>query len=327
MACHPRRSVATLVAFGLALVLAAPSESQPLSQRPIRIVVPFPPGGSTDVIARTMGRRLSAKLGQDVVVENRAGGATVPGTLAVVKSPPDGHTLLLTSDASFAINPHTIKDLVYDPLKDLAPIMVVGTVPNWVVVRADRPEKSFADLIETIRRAPGKVSFSMNAPGGTVHIMMTSFKQRSGLDFELIAYKGLPPALTDLYGGHVTATIDLVAGTAEHVRDGKLRPLVLFDDRRSPVAPDVPIPSESGQKIPPMVSTFAYFTTAGTPPAVVARLHDELAAIAREPEIAARLKQMGIDASLLSPADSARYVRDQYERFGNVIRETGFRTD
>ncbi|MBE7520896.1 MAG: tripartite tricarboxylate transporter substrate binding protein [Burkholderiales bacterium] len=321
------KPVAVLLALGLVLALAAPVDSLPLSNRPIRIVVPFPPGGSTDVIARTMGRRLSEKLGQDVVVENRAGGATVPGVLAAVKAPADGHTLLLTSDASFAINPYTIKDLAYDPLKDLAPVMVVGTVPNWLVVRADRPEKTFADLIDTIRRSPGKVSLTMNAPGSTVHIMMTSFKQRSGLDFELVAYKGLPPALTDLYGGHVTGTIDLVAGTAEHVRDGKLRPLVLFDERRSPVAPDVPIPSEFGQSIPPMVSTFAYFTTAGTPPAVVARLHGELAAIAREPEIAARLKQMGIDASLLSPADSVRYVREQYERFGRVIRETGFKVD
>ncbi len=309
-----------------ALLLAAPAQAADwVSNRPMRIIVPFPPGGSTDVIARVFGLRLTARLGPDVIVENRAGGATVPGTLAAAKATPNGHTLLLASDSSFAINPHTMKALPYDALKDLVPVMVLGVVPNWIVINAARPEKSFGELVEFIRKNPGKATFSVNAAGGQTHLVLESWKKTSGLDFTVVPYQGLPPALIDLLGGRITATVDLIAGTAEQVRDGKLRALAVMGEKRAGAAPDIAAVAEFGdQNRIFALSTFAFFSPGGTPPDRVERLHRELAAIAEEPEVAARLRAMGIDSLRLTPKMSADYVRQQYERFGKIVRDTGF---
>lgn len=291
----------------------------------MRIIVPFPPGGSTDVLARVFGLRLTARLGPDVIVENRSGGATVPGTLAGAKATADGHTLLLASDSSFAINPHTIKNLPYDALKDLSPVMILGVVPNWIVVNAARPEKTFGELVEFIRRNPGKATFSVNAPGGQTHLVLENWKRTSGLDFSVVPYQGLPPALIDLLGGRITATADLIAGTFEQVRDGKLRALAIMGEKRAGTAPEVPAYAETaGVKGLNALSTFAFFAPGGTPPDRVTRLHRELAAIAEEPEVTARMRVMGIESLRLTPKESAEFVRRQYERFGTIVRETGF---
>jgi len=292
-----------------------------------KIIVPYAGGGSTDVLARTIGLRLAARLGKNVVVENRPGGGTVVGTLATVKAEPDGYTLLLTSDLTFAINPHIIKNLAYDPLKDLAPIIILGTTPNWLVVKANSSEKNLGDMVETIRRNPGKVSFSVNGPGGTVHLVLESWKKASGLDFLVVPYSGVAPALVDLLGGRLDGTFDLVGGTVEHTRDGRLRALGVFQEARSSAVPDVPSYTEFGLSNLSMQTTFAFFTTAGTPPAIVERLNRELAAIAREPEMVARLKTMSIDPALHNPADSAEYVRRTYERFKAVVRDANYRAN
>jgi tripartite-type tricarboxylate transporter receptor subunit TctC len=322
-----RRRILTTAA-ALAAATALPARAQPAEwkpSRPIRIIVPFPPGGSTDVLARAFGLRLTARLGPDVIVENRSGGATVPGSLAAAKATPDGHTLLLASDSSFAINPHTIKNMPYDALKDLVPVMILGVVPNWIVVNAGRPEKTFGELVEFIRRNPGKATFSVNAPGGQTHLVLESWKKASGLDFTVVPYQGLPPALIDLLGGRITATADLIAGTFEQVREGKLRALAVLSEKRAGAAPEVPAYAESGgQKGLGALSTFAFFAPGGTPPDRVARLHRELAAIAEEPEMIARMRPMGIDVLRLSPKESAEFVRRQYDRFGAIVRDTGF---
>jgi tripartite-type tricarboxylate transporter receptor subunit TctC len=291
----------------------------------MRIIVPYAAGGSTDVLARTMGMRLAARIGKNVVVENRPGGGTVVGTLATVKSEPDGNTILLTSDLTFAINPHTIKDLAYDPLKDLTPVIILGTTPNWVVVKSNRSEKTLNDLIETMRRNPGMVSFSVNGPGGTVHLVLENWKKASGLDFMVVPYSGVAPALVDLLGERLSATFDLVGGTIEHTKDGRLRALAVFQDTRASAVPDVPSYTESGLSNLTMLTNFVFFAPAGTPTAMVERLNRELAAIARETEMAARLKTMSIDPLLLAPADSAEYVRKTYERFKAIVRATNFR--
>jgi tripartite-type tricarboxylate transporter receptor subunit TctC len=178
-----------------------------------------------------------------------------------------------------------------------------------------------------MRRNPGKVSFSVNGPGGTVHLVLESWKKASGLDFMVVPYSGVAPALIDLLGERISGTFDLVGGTFEHVRDGRLRALAVFQDARSPAVPDVPSYTESGFANLSMLTTFAFFAPAGTPAAIVERVNQELAGIAREPEMAARLRAMSIDALLLSPADSAAYVRRTHERFGKLVRDTGFRSN
>lgn len=308
---------------------AAPTPTAPdaYPSKVTKIIVPYAGGGSTDILARTIGNRLAARLGKSVIVENRPGGGTVVGTLATVKASPDGYTLLLTSDLTFAINPHIIKDLAYDPLKDLAPVMILGTTPNWLVVKANAREKNLGDMIETIRRNPGKVTFSVNGPGGTVHLVLESWKKSSGLDFVVVPYSGVAPALIDLLGERISGTFDLVGGTVEQTKDGRLRALGVFQEARSSAVPDVPSYTEFGLSNLSMQTTFAFFTTAGTPPAIVERLNRELATIAREPEMVARLKTMSIDPVLSNPTDSAEYVRRTYERFKVIVRDANYKSN
>ena len=310
---------------GLGIAASPAPAADTASGRAMRIIVPYAAGGSTDVLARTMGMRLASRMGRSVVVENRPGGGTVVGTIATVKSEPDGNTLLLTSDLTFAINPHTIKDLAYDPLKDLTPVTILGTTPNWVVVKSNRSEKSLNELIETIRRNPGRVSFSVNGPGGTVHLVLESWKKSSGLDFLVVPYSGVAPALVDLLGERLTATFDLVGGTIERTRDGSLRALAVFQDARASAVPDVPSYTESGLGNLAMLTNFVFFVPGGTPRAALENLNRELAAIARETEMAARLSTMSINPLLLAPAESAEYVRKTYERFKAIVRDTNYR--
>ena len=310
-------------------VLGAPNSPAPdtYPSKVTKIIVPYAGGGSTDILARTIGNRLAVRLGKNVIVENRPGGGTVVGTLATVKADPDGYTLLLTSDLTFAINPHIIKDLAYDPLKDLSPVIILGTTPNWLVVKANSREKNLGDMIETIRRNPGKVTFSVNGPGGTVHLVLESWKKSSGLDFVVVPYSGVAPALIDLLGERISGTFDLVGGTVEHTKDGRLRALGMFQETRSNAVPDVPSYTEFGLSNLSMQTTFAFFTTAGTPTAIIERLNRELAAIAQEPEMVARLKSMSIDPVLSSPSDSSEYVRRTYERFKAVVRDANYKSN
>jgi tripartite-type tricarboxylate transporter receptor subunit TctC len=315
--------IATLLGAA-GLLMAAGAQAQ-FPSKPLRIIVPFSAGGSTDVLARTVATHLESRLGQSVVVENKPGGATVIGASSVAKAPADAHMILLASDITFAINPHVLANSPFDPLKDLAAITVVGTAPNWIVMRADSKERDLAALVERIRKNPGQVNMSVNTIGGTAHLVLSAWAKRNNLNVTIVPYPGVGKAIPDLLGGHLQAIVDVVGGTAPFVKDGKMIPVALLHSKTSPLAADVAPYTASGQKDMDVVTTFAFFTTGGSPKQDVERLNREIAAILRLPDVAEKLKILAIDPLALSPADSETYIRAQHARFGKIVAETGFK--
>jgi tripartite-type tricarboxylate transporter receptor subunit TctC len=309
---------------GAAMLIAAGAHAQ-FPSKPLRIIVPFSAGGSTDVLARTVAIHLESRLGQSVVVENKPGGATVIGASAVAKAAADAHMILLASDITFAINPHVLASSPFDPLKDLAAITIVGTAPNWIVMRADSKERDLASLVERIRKNPGQVNMSVNTIGGTAHLVLSAWAKRNNLNVTIVPYPGVGKAIPDLLGGHLQAIVDVVGGTAPFVKDGKMIPVALLHSQPSPLAADVAPYTAAGQKDMDVVTTFAFFTTGGSPKQDVERLNREIAAILRLPDVAEKLKILAIDPLALSPADSDAYIRAQHARFGKIVAETGFK--
>lgn len=323
-----RRSILKLAVAvglpGLALHGAAVAQAD-WPERAVRIICPFPAGASTDVLARAVAQRLQERTGKPVTVENITGGALVPAALVTTKAAPDGHVLLLSSNATFAINPHVQPRLPYAPERDLAPITLVGTTPNWLVVRSDRPERTLADLVRTMRERPGSVTISVNAVGGTTHLALEGWKQANGLDFTVVPYRGSPPAFADMMGGSLVAMSDVVGSTLPHVQAGRAKALAVLQPKRSPFAPDVPSTSEVGVAGLEAVTYLAFATTGGTPPAVVERIWRELKAISAEPEFAERLKSIAYENQFLPPAATADLLRADRDRVGEIVKAVGFK--
>ena len=315
--------VRTIFLYG-ALTLAA--SSQNVSAQTVRLILPYPAGGSADALARSFGVSLASHLGRPVVVENKPGGGTTIGAFEVVKAPADGNTILLTTaESTMAIVPLTLKNPSYDPLRDLSPVMILGTSPTWLVVRADRAERSLADVIETIKRNPGEFTFSTNIAGGSVHLVLEYWKKVSGLQFIVVPYTGIPKVLPDLLGGRLGATFDPIGGTAELVSTGKLRAIALFDKQRSPSVPDVPSFAETAN-LPDlsMLGSYVFALPSGTPPQIIKNLNQTFAEVVKDKSVKDRMVQLAIDPILSSPEEAKVYVQKLNERFAVLIKEANF---
>ncbi len=308
------------VVVGAALVAMSSAGAAAWPDRALRLVVPFPAGGSYDIVGRTLARKLEQRLGQPVVVENIAGGATVPGVMSVLKEKADGNTLLLASDGTLNINPHTIKGLRYHPDKDLTPVTIVHTVPHWIITRADRKQMSLTELKDYIRNHPGKVSISINAVAGAAHLGLADWKRRNKLDFTIVPYRGSPPAMSDLIGGQTYAHVDVIGSSISYVNDGKAKPLAVLQSPTVALFPKLERQTPDSKDALLVRANLALVVKAGTPEPIVERLYREVRASVQEQDFMERLQALAYEPVLTTPAESRRLIDAETVRYGTIAR-------
>ncbi len=290
--------------------------------KPVRFIVPFAAGGSTDIIARTVGARVSELIGQQVIVDNRPGGGTVIGTEAVARSAPDGHTLLVVP-APFTINPSLLPKLPYDPLADFTPITLINTTPLVVVVNPSVPARTVKELIALAKSKPGALNFGSSGTGGSNHLAGELFNSMAGVKMVHIPYKGNAPALTDLVGGHVDLIFNGLTSAYPLIKSGRIRPLAVTSIRRSAVLPDMPTLDESGLKGFEAVAWNGLAGPAKVPAEVVDRLSSAVRKVLGNAEVRERLKSEGSDPVGSTPAEFARFIRDEIAKWAKVIKLSG----
>ena len=316
--------------LGTALWLAGASSALAADypNRPIRIVVPYSAGGLTDVLARTLGERLTQRLGQPTIVDNRPGGAEQIATSMVAKSAPDGYTLLLSTMTGLAVNPGLYGPrLQYDPYKDLTPVALVGSVPSIVVVHPDVPAKSMAELTAYAKAHPAKLNYGSAGNGTPSHLAVEYYKRQNAVDAAHIAYRGGAPALQDLMAGKVQMMIAIAPEALPMVKSGKLRALAVTSQRRLVANPEIPTVQESGGK--PLDASFwyAFVAPVGTPAEVVNKLNSTLNAILQEPTLRTRLAELNVDIGGGTPAALTDLIRTDAMRWKKVIDEAGIKVD
>jgi tripartite-type tricarboxylate transporter receptor subunit TctC len=310
-------------AAALAAAFASPAaQAQVYPAKPIRLIVPYPAGGGTDFFARAAGVQLSQQLGQQIIVENRPGAATIIGAEAAAKSAPDGYTLLLGDTATFAVNPSLYKKLPYDPMKDLAPVTLTGRFALLLVVNPSSLKAgSVKELIEEAKKMPGKIDYASPGPGSPHHLAMEMFKQQTGTQFTHVPYKGSGPAIQDLLGGQIPLMfLDLAAG-APQIKSGKLKALAVASDKRITALPDLPTVAESGVPGFEAWAWQAFAVPAGTPKDIIARLNAEYRKAIGTPELRQKLIDAGIDPLQSSPEDASAYFRSENLKWAKVISE------
>ncbi|MDQ6916568.1 MAG: tripartite tricarboxylate transporter substrate binding protein [Pseudomonadota bacterium] len=314
-----RKSLALLVALVLCAGGALAQERYP--QKTVRIVVPFAAGGSTDIIARLLGERLSGPLGQPVVIENRPGAAGNIGAEAVARSAPDGHTLLTATTGVMAINNALYKDMSYDSSTDFDYVVFVASITNVLVVAADSPLRSVADVIAEAKRSPGKLTFASSGAGASTHMSAELFKIMAGVDLLHVPYKGSGPAMPDVITGRVSMMFENMPGAIAHIRAGTLRALAVTGLRRSSALPEVPTVAESGVPGYESLSWSGIAVAAGTPRDVTARLNREVNAILAAPEMRQKLADQGAEAVGGTPEAFAEHAKRERDKWGRVIRD------
>jgi tripartite-type tricarboxylate transporter receptor subunit TctC len=296
--------------------------------KPIRLVVPYPPGGATDVIGRTLAQHLSATLGQQVVVDNRAGAAGNIGAELVAKAQPDGYTLLMGALTSHAINAALYKSRVsYDIEKSFAPVAIVGTVPLVFVVNPSVSATTLPQLIALAKSKPGAITYGSAGNGSPQHLAAEMFKRTAGVDMLHVPYKGSGPAMTDLIGGQVLSMVETVPAAQAYVKGGKIRALAVTTSERVSTLPEVPTTAEAGMKDFEVSSMFGIVAPAGTPAPVINRLSADLKKILDEPDVKATLLKQGAIATWTTPAQTGARIKAEVTRWNTVIREAGVKPE
>ncbi len=320
---HLIRSAALLGAAALAGTPALAQAWQPT--QPIKLVVPWAPGGTTDVIARVLSEPLAKALGQPVVVDNRAGAGGNIGTGMAVREKPDGTTLILVTSTTQAINPHLYAKLPFDPAKDFTSVVWIGSVPNILVVAPKSPIKSVADLLERARKEPGKLSFASGGNGSSQHIAGAMLESAARTDLLHVPYKGGGPAATDLMAGQVDIMLD--TGSMGHIKGGTLRAVAVASAKRIPALPNLPTFAEAGL---PGMETGAWYGVmgpAGMPKEVVARLNAEFNKILKDPAIVKRLQDIGAQVGGGTPAEFETFAAQELKRYAEVIKQRGVKIE
>jgi tripartite-type tricarboxylate transporter receptor subunit TctC len=300
--------------------------AQDYPNRPIRLISPYAPGGGTDYFSRLIGQKLTERLGISVVVENRPGAGGVIGSDAVAKAVPDGYTLLLASPSPMVVSPHLNKNMPYDPLKDLAPITLVASVPAIFVVHPSIPVKTVKEFIQFAKARAGELTYSSSGNGGTGHLAGALFDLRAGTKMIHVPYKGTGPATGALIAGEVSIGFAESISLTTHIKAGRLRAIAMTSLKRSPLFPELPTVSETlpGYTAGPWYGALA---PAKTPADIIGRLNREIAAILRAPDIRAGMRESGAEPGGNSPAEFATHIKDEYERWGRVIRESAIKSD
>jgi len=294
--------------------------------KPVKLILPFPPGGGTDILGRLIGEQLSARLGQPVVQENRGGAGGNLGAEAVARAAPDGYTLLLAAP-TLAISPTLYPKLAYDPLKDLAPIALVASVPNVMITHPSVPARTLQEFIALAKRRPGELNFGSGGAGTSNHLGGELFNMVAGVKLEHVPYKGVNLAMQDVLAGNVQLVFIGIPAAAPHIRAGKLRALAVVAPRRSSALPDVPTAAEAGLPGFEVTTWYGVLAPAGTPRAIIERLNAELARIMLAPELQPRLADMATDPRAGTPEEFGAYLREETAKWGKVIRDAGIRVE
>jgi tripartite-type tricarboxylate transporter receptor subunit TctC len=318
-------------AAAAALFAATPSFAQDAAagypNKPVRLVVPFPAGGTTDILARIIGQRLSQSLGQQIVVDNRAGAAGNIGADIVAKSPPDGYTLVMGTPGTQAINQLIYSKMPYDTVKDFANVAIVGRIPNVLAVHPSVPAKTVAELIDLAKKNPGKLNYGTPGNGSTGHLSMELFKTMAGnLDIQHVPYKGSAPMLQDLIGGQIQTTFDNLPSALPHIKGGALRALAVSTTERSPALADVPTVDETVKGYEAS-SWFVVAAPAGTPKPIIARLNAEVNKALAADEVKGRFAEIGAQPVGGPPEDLDRLVQSEIVKWRKVVELSGAKVD
>ena len=322
-----RRAAIGLAAIGLSALIWPPGEASALDYptRPVRFVVGYPAGGATDILARLIGQRLSERLGQQFVIENKPGAGNNIGTQTVVDAAPDGYTVLLVNPAN-AINASLYVDLKFNFIRDIAPVAGFARVPNVMVVPPDFPAKTVAEFIAYAKANPGKVNMASSGNGTSIHLSGELFKAMTGVDMVHVPYRGSAPAVTDLLSGRVQVMFDNMPSSISHIKAGTLRVLAVTTATRSPELPDVPTVGETVKGYEAS-AWFGMGAPKNTPPEVIARLNGEINAILDEPTIKARIAELGGVSVAGSPADFGNIIAAETEKWQKVVKFAGIRVE
>lgn len=307
-----------LLAAGCATALA-----QPYPSKAIRMIAPFPPGGTTDILARVAGQKITEALGQQVIIDNRPGAGGNIGTELVAKSAPDGYTLLTAPGSTLTINPSLFAKLSYDVLKDFAPVTIIAAVPNLLVVHPSLPVKSVKELVALAKARPGQLNYASTGAGQSTHLSMELFKTMAGIDVVHIPYKGSSPALADLLGGQVSLMFDNMPSSLPHVKAGKLRALAVSTLKRSPALPQLPTVAESGLPGFEVSVWFGVLAPAGTPRDIVNKLNGAIAKSLQTPDVHERLASQGAEAIGNTPEQFTAQMQRDLVKWAKVVKDSG----
>ena len=310
----------------LALFLAGTVNAQNFPAKPVRIIVPFPAGGSADYFSRMIGQKLSESWSQQVIVENRPGAATVIGTQFVARAPADGHTLLVMAN-SFTINASLRSNLPYDNNKDFAPVTQLVTSSNVIVVHPSVPAKTFAEFLALARAKPGMLNFSAVGPGGTQHIAGELLKSAAKIDMGYVPFAGGAPAVLAVLGGHVGVCIANVQEVATHVEAGKLRALAVTSRERDPAMKNVPTVAESGYPDYAVSTWWGLLAPAGTPADVVAKISAEIGRVLKLPDVSAKLTSQSLYPAPSTPAQFDAHIKSETARYAKIVKEAGIKAE
>ena len=310
---------------GLALLMACvtgASAQTAWPERPVRVIVPFPASGATDLVARVVAQRVSTDLGQQMVIDNKPGAGGTIGAAEAAKAPADGYTLLFTTSSTHAISPHLMPRLAYDARKDFTPVAHVADAPSVLLVTNALPVKTVGELIAYAKANPGKLNYASSGNGTIVHLNTAAFMAQAGIEMTHIPYKGTALAIPDLIAGQTQVLFDSLPTGMPHAKAGRLRALAVTSEKRSSLAPELPTLAESGLPGFSSVTWFGVYLPAGAPPALVARVHQAFAKAVKSPEVAASLAKLGVEpAAPSTPAQFATMVQADSNRWAAVIRQ------
>ena len=315
------------VSVAIALFAAVNVCGQPYPAKPIRLVVPFPPGGPADGVARPLAQKLTEALGQPVVIDNRAGATGTIGAALVAKSPPDGYTLLLGTSNELSMSPGLYAKLPYNPAEDFAPLSIVILFPNILVVHPSLPAKSVAELVALARARPGQLNFATSGLGSTNHLSAEVFKSLSRIKIAYVPYKGGGPAVTELMGGHVDAMFATLPSAVTFVQSGKLKALVVTDEKRWPAVAAVPSAKEAGLPDLVVITWNGVLAPAGMPATLVAKLHADIVRVAGTPDMKDRMAALAAEVHTTSPEEFATILRKDFQKWLKVIKDSGARIE
>jgi len=316
----------TLIAFACALSCSG-ALAQAWPAKPIRVIVPFPPGGGTDNIAREVSQNVAKATGWTFVVENRPGAGGNLGVDAVAKAPADGYTIVMGQTSNLAINPSLYSKLPYDPQKDLAPIVLVANAPLTLATSANSPWKTLGEAVNAAKAKPGAINIASAGNGTVAHLTIELFQKAAGIKMQHVPYKGASLALTDVIGGNVELYMSSVPTLLQHIKSGKLRALAVTSAKRVDDLPNVPTINESGYQGFDAVTWFGFLAPASTPKDVVARLNDAFNKALQQPDVRKRLDEEGSVPAGGTPEQFAALIKDEIPRWGKVVKESGARVD
>lgn len=322
-----RAIAAGIVGGVLGFAGAGAAMAQTYPTKTVRMIIPFPPGGTTDILGRLASQKLTEALGQQVVPDNRAGAAGNIGTELAAKAPPDGYTLLTAPGSTLTIHPSLYAKLSFNPLKDFAPVTILAAVPNALVVHPSLPVRSVKDMVALAKSRPGQLNYASTGAGQSTHLSMELFKTMAQVNIVHIAYKGSAPAITDLLGGHVPLMFDNMPSALPHVKAGKLRALAVSTAKRSPVAPEIPTVAESGLPGFEVSVWFAVLAPAATPREIVERLNRTLVKALQSSETRERLASQGAEPIGNTPEEFTAQMKRDLTKWAKVVRDANIKLD